>query len=130
VQIFYKTISEIQPSQLYISWGKIDRISLWLNPSEHNYEPIPIKELNGKFIYTDGHSRAFLVAQSGETLLKVTLDEDQLDWHLYEHCVEWCINENISSVFDLKSRVVGTEDYQRLWNERCTKLHIEHGYKD
>jgi len=130
VQIFYKTISEIQPSQLYISREKIDRISSWLKPAEHNYEPIPIKELNGHFIYTDGHTRAFLVARSGETKLKVTLDEDELDWHLYEHCVEWCVNEKIYSVYDLQSRIVDSADYKTLWDEQCTKLHIEHGYSN
>lgn len=57
---FPMKLDVIQPSQLYISSLKLERLQEWFKPEEFdNYDPIPIKELNGRIIFLDGHTRAF-----------------------------------------------------------------------
>lgn len=123
-------IKDIQPSQLYISRAKLDAVLSWFSPLTDDYNPLPVKELHGTLVFTDGHTRAVALAESGITQIRVCLDTDELDWHLYEHCVEWCRDEGIFSVYDLATRIVAPAQYNSLWNDRCTALHREHGYTD
>ena len=34
-------------------------------------------------------------------------------------CVQWCKDEGITSIFDLKLRIVNHREYEELWYERC-----------
>lgn len=127
---FLYNLNSIQPSQLYISKEKLNTVLQWFDPHRDDYDPLPVKELHGTLVFTDGHTRAFALANAGVTHCNVYKDPDDLDWHLYEHCVEWCRNEGIYSVYDLAARVIDAPQYQILWHDRCTALHREHGYID
>ena len=85
-------LSNIQPSQFYISQEKIDRILLRFNKDDlSNSEPIPIKLLNGVSVITDGHTRAVIAIKSGLTKVSLVWDEDETDWDMYQRCVDACL---------------------------------------
>lgn len=124
MKAFYMNLKEIQPSQLYISKSKLVKVKEWFNPNElTGFNPIPIKNLDGRIIFTDGHTRACAAIQAGLQQIIVYWDEDELDWEAYKRCVEQCKVEGIYSIEDLKERVVNDEQYKVLWYDWCDKLH-------
>ncbi|MBZ9636491.1 hypothetical protein [Clostridium sp. FP1] len=115
---------EIQPSQLYVNSMKLQKVLSWFKPEDINsYEAIPIKKLNNKIIFTDGHTRAYAAYLNGINEIKVYWDEDDLDWDAYQICVDWCINENINSIVDLEKRIISDEEYKVLWLQKCKVMH-------
>jgi hypothetical protein len=112
-------IGQLQPSQLYIHEGKLHRVRV----SEQAWEPIPVKQLGLHLVMTDGHTRAFAAWSSGQETVAVVWDGDDLDWEAYEICVRWCQEDNIRTIADLEDRVVDAETYQRLWLDRCARMH-------
>ncbi len=120
---FFMLISEIQPSQLYINRAKLDVLrELDDTLKDHLYEPIPIKRLDGQVIYSDGHTRALAVFLNGGEEVKVIQDSDELDWDAYRICVNWCIENGIRTVKDLRERLLEPADYERLWIKRCQQI--------
>jgi hypothetical protein len=117
---------ELQPSQLFLNLKKLEDILSWFKPEDINsYDAIPIKRLNNRTIFTDGHTRAYAAYLKGINEIKVYWDEDDLDWNAYQICVDWCINENINSIVDLEKRVIPDEEYKLLWLDKCRKMHDE-----
>jgi hypothetical protein len=123
--IEYRNIQSLQPSQLYISKQKLAAVESWLSENIDTYEPIPIKELDGRIVSTDGHTRLFALSRMGIQEARVVWDEDDLDWDAYRICVQWCLEEGINSVIDMENRILDGEDYQRLWLDRCKKMQEE-----
>ncbi|MDE6746317.1 MAG: hypothetical protein K2J72_06720, partial [Oscillospiraceae bacterium] len=67
---------DIQPSQFYVSEEKILNIKKWFDPNDlSNFAPIPIKELDGRIIFTDGHTRAWTAVLSGVSHVPLVWDE-------------------------------------------------------
>lgn len=61
-EIFKMKLLDIQPSQLFISEYKVKEVSRWLKFEKiEEYEPISIKRLNGKVIFTDGHQSLCII---------------------------------------------------------------------
>ncbi|MGH4139158.1 hypothetical protein [Clostridium sp.] len=121
-------IKDIQPSQLYINSQKLKNILKWFTPTDYeSYDAIPIKKLNGKIIYTDGHTRAYAAYIKGVKTIKVYWDEDELSWNAYQICVDWCNTEGINSIEDLKDRVIEPNEYEILWYDRCKNMHNQLG---
>lgn len=113
-------LAHLQPSQLYISEAKLAEVLAWWQPPTlETLEPIPIKRLNGRVIYTDGHTRAFAAHRLGFTEVPVVWDEDTLDWEAYQICVDWCLDEGIRTIGDLEGLVIPPEQYETLWHDRC-----------
>ncbi len=122
-KIFVMKLNEIQPSQLFISSEKLSQVMRDLDPLKpESLEPIPVKKLGNQVIFTDGHTRAFAAFLCGFSEVRVFWDEDELDWEAYEICVEWCKDEGIRKIADLKDRVVGSGEYEVLWLERCKEM--------
>ena len=123
-EIFKMKLLNIQPSQLFISDTKLKKIYEWLD-IEHIecYDPLPVKSLNGKIIFTDGHTRAFALYNMGAEEVNVYWDETpDLDWEAYQICVDWCVEEGITNISGLSKRVVDDEGYETLWYDRCRKM--------
>ena len=117
---------DIQPSQFYVSEEKILNIKKWFDPNDlSNFEPIPIKELDGRIIFTDGHTRAWTAFLSGVSHVPLVWDEDELDWEAYRICVDACIERGVCSVADFRGRVLSGADYKIKWNGWCDKMHAE-----
>lgn len=123
---FQMKLDSIQPSQLYISSEKLDRIMKNFEQSKPiPIEPIPIKKLGNQVVLVDGHTRALAAFLLGFSEIPVYYWEDKdekLDWDEYEVCIRWCKEEGIQTVSDLKNRVVSAKDYQVLWLDRCERM--------
>ena len=123
---FTLPLAEIQPSQLYISTAKLARlVAAWQLPELTVLDPVPVKRLDGRIIYTDGHTRAFAAYRRGFREIRAVWDEDELDWEAYRICVDWCLAEGIRTVMDLEGRLLGPADYEVLWRERCGDMQQE-----
>ena len=122
-------LQDIQPSQFYISQQKIDKMKEWFSSDDlSNFEPIPIKKLKGNIIFTDGHTRAWLAYEAGLTEVPVVWDEDDLDWELYQKCVDACLERGVRTIADLKGRILSPEDYILKWDYWCDELQKKHVY--
>ena len=125
-EAFWMALGDIQPSQLWVSAEKLAQVQKrWPTIDAHTFPPIPVKGLGGQVVMTDGHTRALAAHLAGLSRIRVSREEDDLDWEAYEICVAWCQAEGLRSVADLKDRVVGEEDYERLWHKRCRAMHEE-----
>lgn len=114
------SILDIQPSQFYISEEKIDMIKKWFVPSDlTNFEPIPIKLLNGNIIFTDGHTRALVAYLSGISKVPLVWDNDELDWEAYQICVLACQKRGVKNIADLANRTLTKVEYIKMWNGWC-----------
>ncbi|MCH4889703.1 hypothetical protein EZV73_19125 [Acidaminobacter sp. JC074] len=117
---FTMKIEDIYPSQLYISKKKLAAVQTWIKPDV--YDPIPIKKLNGRHIYVDGHTRAYALHVLGVTEINVEWEPEEWDWDAYQICVDWCLDDKIHSIADLTGRLVDHESYEVLWYDRCRKM--------
>jgi len=123
---FFMEIKKIQPSQLYLNILKIEKImSKYDIIAPELVEPVPIKKLNDEIIYTDGHTRAYLLWLNGYRNIKVEWEDEELDWEAYKICVEWCKEEGILSISDFKTRIIDDESYQIKWIKRCQDMFLD-----
>jgi hypothetical protein len=118
-----KPLYRLQPSQLFISREKLthlqDRIDFSIL---QEIPPIPIKRLDGRWVMTDGHTRAFAAHCAGLDRVPTVLDDDPLDWEAYGICVRWCLEAGITRIADLENRVLSAKDYEDLWLTRCQAM--------
>lgn len=122
-KVFMMRLSEVQPSQLYISSEKLSEVMKTFNTNDpESMEPIPVKKLGGDVIFVDGHTRAFAAFLCNFLEVPVYWEDEELDWDAYKICVEWCKKEGIFAIADLKSKVVSQKEYEKLWYERCEKM--------
>jgi len=120
---FMFPIAGLQPSQLYISEGKLRLVRDWLNSDNtDDFDPIPIKKFNGNILMTDGHTRVVAAHLAGWDSVPVYWDEDELDMRAYAMDVKWCGDEGIRNPIDLAGRIVPHKDYERLWRKRCMEM--------
>jgi len=119
-KIFTMKLDKIQPSQLYISSKKLSEVMKAFN--SNSIEPIPIKRLGDDIIFVDGHTRAFAAFLYGLKEIPVYWEYEELDWEAYKICVEWCKEEGIHTIADLKNKVIPHEEYEILWYRRCEKM--------
>ncbi|MEA4823871.1 MAG: GNAT family N-acetyltransferase [Clostridiaceae bacterium] len=121
--IFTLPLSSLQPSQLYISDGKLQNVREWFNPSDTvNFDPIPLKRLCGRLVMTDGHTRAVAAYLAGWNEIPVHMDTSKLDMSAYETDIRWCDEAGIHMPADLAKRIVSHKDYERLWRKRCMEM--------
>lgn len=89
-------IVDIQPSQFYISEEKLEQIGRWFEPGDlSGFEAVPVKELDGQVIFTDGHTRAYAAWLAGLERIPLVWDEDELDWEAYRLCADACRKRGI-----------------------------------
>ena len=94
MEIVKLRLRDLQPSQFYISAGKLKAIERWLHPEDlSGFQPIPVKLLDGKPVMTDGHTRAVAALRAGLTAVPLVWDEDDLDWDMYRACVKACLEK-------------------------------------
>ena len=116
-------INDLQPSQFYISEEKINNIKKWFSPRDlSNFEPIPIKELDGQVVITDGHTRLVMALLSGLDSVPLVWDEDELNWDMYRECVKECKKLGITSPSNLLTRIISKDEYDIKWNKWCDEM--------
>ena len=119
-------LEELQPSQFYISEKKLKDIESWFDPSDlSNFEPIPVKILDGKPVMTDGHTRAVAALKAGLDYVPLIYDEEDLDWDMYRACVKACIERDVLSPADLLTRIISEDDYKEKWDKWCDIMQAE-----
>lgn len=118
------TFENIQPSQFYLSKTKLADVLLWFNPLDlTNFSPLPIKKLGNNIILTDGHTRAYAAYSQGLDRVPFIWDEDELNWELYQKCVDECQNKNVFRIKDFQNRILSYEDYDVKWHQWCDFIH-------
>ena len=73
-------LKDLQPSQFYISRKKIEEIEKWFKEDLSNFEAIPYKLLDDKYVMTDGHTRAVVAIMHGIDKAPVIEEKDNLSW--------------------------------------------------
>lgn len=117
---FLLPIDQIQLSQIYISSAKLTEVmKIFESGNEDELEPIPIKELDGNLVSTDGHTRLLAWHLHGYKEVQCVWEDLEMDWDAYRICVQWCGDEGIETIDDLKDRILDPEEYQVLWLDRC-----------
>ena len=114
---FTVSIDHVRPSQLYVSQRKLREVLTWFDSD--GYDPLPVVELDGDLVLTDGHTRAFAAHLRGADELRVAPDDDDLSLDAYRTCLGWCRDEGITSIADLAGRVLDEGAYEERWIERC-----------
>ncbi|MGI5899790.1 MAG: GNAT family N-acetyltransferase [Christensenellales bacterium] len=128
-KVFELPPAEIQPSQLYVSEGKLRLARDWFDPSDKSkFDPIPIKLYNDKYLMTDGHTRVALATLAGWDTVPVVWDDDPLNMLAYAEDVRWCGEAGIKNAVDLTKRIVPHKDYEILWRKRCHYVEIPPSY--
>ncbi len=122
-------LSNVQPSQLYICREKLVTVQREFDAAG-SVDPVPVKELDGRRILTDGHTRALATHLRGEEEVDVYWEDEPLDWNAYRVCVEWCLRENIHSVRDLADRIIPWAQYEHVWIERCRRMYAKRTQSD
>ena len=116
-------LKDLQPSQFYISQAKLSNIQAWFCKDDlSNFEPLPVKVLDGVPILTDGHTRAVAAILAGLESVPLVYDEDELDWKLYSYCVKQCKQRGIHSPYDLVDRVISAYEYEEKWIGWCEQI--------
>ena len=117
------SLKDLQPSQFYISQAKLSNIQAWFHKDDlSNFEPLPVKVLDGIPILTDGHTRAVSAILAGLESVPLVYEEDELDWNLYHYCVEQCNQKGIHSPYDLVDRVISACEYEEKWIGWCEQI--------
>ena len=117
---FRLRIEQIQLSHLYISSAKLASVMRFFEEGKQDVlEPIPIKEIDGLLVATDGHTRLLAWFLNDYEEVECEWEDTEMDWEEYRICVQWCREEGIQTVADLKNRIISPEDYEVLWLDRC-----------
>ena len=120
------TLSDLTPSQFCVSRSKLVAVERWFDPADlSRFSPIPVKYLDGRFVMTDGHTRAVAALRAGLERVPLVWDEDELDWDLYRLDVLACRARGVFSPADLASRVLSDADYAIRWDAWCDRLQNE-----
>lgn len=118
-------LSELGPTQLYLSSGKLSDVFEWFDFDDPNYGTLPAFEHGGKWYLSDGHSRAFVANLAGVEEIQIHRDEnirEEYDFDVYLECIRWCEDAGVETVRDLAGRVVEPETFEAVWVARCQAL--------
>ncbi len=119
-----KSILEIQPSQFYLSKDKIDKINQWFDVTNlSNFEPVTVIKIDDNYIFTDGHTRAFVAYMAGLKEIPIVYDEDSLDLEAYHLYTLACKERNITNISMLKNRILTKDEYYQKWLCWCNVVH-------
>jgi RimJ/RimL family protein N-acetyltransferase len=128
-KVFFLPISELQPSQLYISEGKLRLCSEWFDKNDiSKMDAIPIKKFQDKHLMIDGHTRAVLAYQNGFDKVPCYFDEATFDMAAYATDIDWCNSEGVKDIADLTKRIVPHKEYEVLWRKRCMDMYYSSLY--
>ena len=112
-------IKALHPTQLYLSEKKLAGIqTLYQSVELNNVDPISILAFGNCLLITDGHHRAYQALLAGRDTISVEFDRDGGDelYHLYAQA---CEERKISSVLDLKHRILPQDEYEAKWYNWC-----------
>ena len=112
-------ITDLHPTQLYLSEKKLQAIQMLDQSADIiNVDPISVLAFGNRFLITDGHHRAYQALLAGRDMISAEFDRDGGDelYHLYAQA---CEERKITSVLDLKHRILPQEEYEAKWYNWC-----------
>lgn len=112
-------ITDLHPTQLYLSEKKLHDIQMLDQSAEIiNVDPISVLAFGNRFLITDGHHRAYQALLAGRDTISAELDRDGGD-ELYDLYAQACEERKITSVLDLKHRILPQDEYEAKWYNWC-----------
>ena len=112
-------IADLHPTQLYLSEKKLQSIQLLYQSEEIiNLDPISILAVGNRLLITDGHHRAYQALLAGQDTISAEFDRDGGD-ELYDLYAQACEERKITSILDLKHRILAQEEYEAKWYNWC-----------
>lgn len=112
-------ITDLHPTQLYLSEKKLHDIQMLDQSADIiNVDPISVLAFGNRFLITDGHHRAYQALLAGRDTISAEFDRDGGDelYHLYAQA---CEERKITSVLDLKHRILPQDEYEAKWYNWC-----------
>ena len=112
-------ITDLHPTQLYLSEKKLQDIQMLYQSAETNQvDPISILAFGNCLLITDGHHRAYQALLAGRDTISAEFDRDGGDelYHLYAQA---CEERKIYSVLDLKNHILPQDEYEAKWYNWC-----------
>ena len=112
-------ITDLHPTQLYLSEKKVQAIQMLDQSADIiNVDPISVLAFENRFLITDGHRRAYQALLAGRDMISAELDRDGGD-ELYALYAQACEERKITSVLDLKHRILPQDEYEAKWYNWC-----------
>ena len=112
-------IADLHPTQLYLSEKKLQDIQMLYQSAETiQVDPISILAFGDYLLITDGHHRAYQALLAGRDMISAEFDRDGGD-ELYALYAQACEERKITSVLDLKHRILPQDEYEAKWYNWC-----------
>ena len=112
-------ITDLHPTQLYLSKKKLQAIQMLDQSAEIiNVDPISVLAFGDRLLITDGHHRAYQALLAGRDTISAEFDRDGGD-ALYALYAQACEEKKITSVLDLKHRILPQDEYEAKWYNWC-----------
>ena len=112
-------IRDLHPTQLYLSEKKLLDIQMLYQSAELiNVDPISVLAFGDCLLITDGHHRAYQALLAGRDTISAEFDRDGGD-ELYALYAQACEERKITSVLDLKHRILPQDEYEAKWYNWC-----------
>ena len=113
------SIADLHPTQLYLSEKKLQDIQMLYQSAETiQVDPISILAFGNCLLITDGHHRAYQALLAGRDTISAEFDRDGGD-ELYDLYAQACEERKITSVLDLKHRILPQDEYEAKWYNWC-----------
>ena len=112
-------ITDLHPTQLYLSEKKLQAIQMLDQSAEIiNVDPISVLAFGNRFLITDGHHRAYQALLAGRDTITAEFDRDGGD-ELYALYAKACEERKITTVLDLKHRILPQDESEAKWYNWC-----------
>ena len=112
-------ITDLHPTHLYLSEKKLHDIQMLYQSAEIiNVDPISVLAFGDSLLITDGHHRAYQALLAGRDTITAEFDRDGGD-ELYALYAKACEERKITSVLDLKHRILPQDEYEAKWYNWC-----------
>ena len=112
-------ITDLHPTQLYLSEKKLQAIQMLDQSADIiNVDPISVLAFGNRFLITDGHHRAYQALLAGRDTITAEFDRDGGD-ELYALYAKACEERKITTVLDLKHRILPQDEYEAKWYNWC-----------
>lgn len=121
---FRISIDILQPTQLYLSKTKLDAVmDDFQEYGPDALQPLPVRDIGGSLLLTDGHTRAYVLYVNGIRDIWVYRDDEDLNWKEYLICRKWSLENNLHHIKRLGDRICDADYYKQVWIAMCQSMH-------